>query len=71
MPASSTRSAPSAVHQLSYITMTASELDAAIGEAMVRDETFDAKAARHDAMGDYIRTRNAIIARIKAEKEAK
>ena len=51
--------------------MTASELDAAIGEAMVRDETFDAKAARHSAMGDYIRTRDAIVARIQAEKEAK
>ena len=50
--------------------MTASELDAAIGEAMVRDETFDAKAARHDAMGDYIRTRDAIVARIKQEHQA-
>lgn len=51
--------------------MTASELDAAIAEAMVRDERFDPKAARHAAMGDYIRTRDAIIARIMAEKEAK
>ena len=51
--------------------MTASELGEAIAEAMVRDETFDAKAARHAAMGDYIRTRDAIIARIQAEKESK
>ena len=51
--------------------MTASELGEAMVEAMVRDETFDAKSARHSAMGDYIRTRDAIIARIQAEKEAK
>ena len=50
--------------------MTASELAAAIAEAMVRDEQLDAKAVRHSAMGDYVRTRDAIIARIQAEKEA-
>ena len=49
--------------------MTASELGEAISEATVRDGSFDAKVARHDAMGDYVRTRDAIIARIKAEKE--
>lgn len=50
--------------------MTASDLDAAICEALVRDDSYDGKVARHEAMGDYVRTRDAIVERIKAEKEA-
>ena len=50
--------------------MTASELAEAVTEAVVGDETLDAKRERHEAMGDYVRTRDAIVARIKAEKEA-
>ena len=45
--------------------MTASELAEAVNKAIVDDDAFDAKRERHDAMGDYIRTRDAIIARIK------
>lgn len=45
--------------------MTASELAEAVNAAIVGDDAFDAKRARHEAMGDYIRTRDAIIARIK------
>lgn len=50
--------------------MTASELAEAVTEAVVGDETLDAKRERHEAMGDYVRTRDAIVARIRAEKEA-
>lgn len=49
--------------------MTASELAEAVAEALDGDEKLDVKQARHNAMGDYVRTRDAIIARIKAEKE--
>lgn len=48
--------------------MTASELAEAVNHAAARDGDFDAKAARHDAMGDYVRTRDAIAARIEREK---
>ena len=50
--------------------MTASELAEAVNKAIVGDDAFDAKRERHEAMGDYVRTRDAIVARIKAEKEA-
>ena len=49
--------------------MTASELAEAVAEALDGDEKLDVKRARHNAMGDYVRTRDAIMARIKAEKE--
>ena len=48
--------------------MTASELADAVNHAAARDGDFDAKAARHDAMGDYVRTRDEIAARIEREK---
>lgn len=51
--------------------MTASELAEAVAEALDGDDALDAKRARHDAMGDYVRTRDAIIARIKAEREGR
>ena len=49
--------------------MTASELAEAVCEAMVADGGFDAADARNRAMGAYIRTRDAIVARIKQEQE--
>jgi len=48
--------------------MTASELAEAVNHAAARDGDLDAKAARHDAMGEYVRTRDAIAARIEREK---
>ena len=50
--------------------MTASELAEAVAEALDGEDRLDAKRARHDAMGDYVRTRDAVIARIKAAKES-
>ena len=50
--------------------MTASELDEAIAEALVYSDDFDKKLARNAAMGEYVRTRDAIIERITRGKEA-
>lgn len=50
--------------------MTASELTETVNEALVGDDRLDAKRERHEAMGDYVRNRDAIVERIKAEKEA-
>ena len=50
--------------------MTASELEQTIHRAMVAAGHFDRADARNAAMGDYVRTRDAIIARITAEKGA-
>ncbi len=50
--------------------MTASELDEAITRAMVDAGEYDSKAARNDAMGDYVRTRDEIIERIRKENAA-
>ena len=50
--------------------MTASELAEAVCEAMVADGGFDAADARNRAMGAYIRTRDAIVARIKGNGES-
>ena len=47
--------------------MTASELAEAVCEARVSDEDFDARADRNHAMGAYVRTRDAIVQRIKTE----
>ena len=51
--------------------MTASELGEAICAAAISDGAFDAADARNSAMGDYVRTRNAIVARIEKENAAR
>lgn len=49
--------------------MTSSELAEAVCEAFVADGAFDRADARNRALGAYIRTRDAVIARIEAEKK--
>ena len=50
--------------------MTASQLAEAVGEAFVKSEEFNPADARNHALGEYVRTRNEIVKRIKAEMEA-